>query len=89
MSVIETERLILLQVSQDDHGDILAMISDPAVKEYDLHGFRNPDTAQLWVNRSLERYASDGFGMWAVELKTNPVFIGMMGIINHHIPEVD
>ena len=38
------------------------------------------DEAQAWLDRQMERYARDGFGLWAVVLKETGAMIGQCGL---------
>ncbi|HTL13112.1 MAG TPA: GNAT family N-acetyltransferase [Bdellovibrionota bacterium] len=88
MTTLETDRLILREVTQDDHAGIAEMLGDPGVEEYDTPLARGPGAPQIWIDRQRERYARHGLGLWAVERRAEPGFIGLIGIINHEIPEV-
>ena len=47
---------------------------------YAYEGALSDDEAQAWLDRQMERYARDGFGLWAVVLKETGAMIGQCGL---------
>ena len=78
--VLETERLVLRYLTADDVESIFAVIGDPETMKYYPQSFSRDD-AQRWINRSLERYRSDGYGLFAVVLKATGEVIGNCGLM--------
>lgn len=77
--IIETPRLILREMTDDDFAALHAILSDPETmqhypKPYDEAGVRR------WINWCRDSYAKHGFGLWAVTLKETGEFIGDCGI---------
>ena len=77
--VIETQRLILRELTQDDFDDLCSLISNPITmshyeKQYDLDGCRR------WLDWCINSYKKNGFGLWAMILKENNQFIGDCGL---------
>ena len=89
---IETERLILREMTEDDFDALYQILADADTMRYypsafDEAGVRN------WISRNIERYRVFGFGLWAVCLKETGELIGDCGltmqIINGQIkPEI-
>ena len=89
--IIETSRLILREMTEDDFDSLYAILSDPETmryypKPYDEAGVRR------WIAWCCDSYAKHGFGLWAVTL--NGEFIGDCGISlqpihGQWLPEVD
>ncbi len=77
--VLQTERLILRQMVQNDFGDLADMLKNPNVMYAYGHCFTSQDV-QTWLNRQLKRYQEDGFGLWAVVLKSSKTMIGQAGL---------
>lgn len=76
---LETSRLILREMTDDDFTALHAILSDPETmqyypKPYDDAGVRR------WINWCRDSYAKYGFGLWAVILKESGEFIGDCGI---------
>ena len=84
MIVVETERLILRHLREDDQDDLLRILSDPITMSF----WPSPYTAQGtqdWIARNRERYAALGFGRYAVILRESGALIGDCGIMRFEI----
>lgn len=76
---IETERLILRDMTENDYDSLHAILTDPETmqhypKPYDDAGVHR------WLSWTADNYARHGFGLWAVTLKETGEFIGDCGI---------
>ncbi|MBQ8554715.1 MAG: GNAT family N-acetyltransferase [Clostridia bacterium] len=76
---IETQRLLLREMNEDDFPSLYEILSDPETMQhyprpYDEAGVRR------WIAWSQDNYARYGFGLWAVILKETGEFIGDCGI---------
>jgi RimJ/RimL family protein N-acetyltransferase len=83
--VLETERLILREMTADDVDDLALILSDPETMRYypqplDRRG------VEEWIERNLERYERYGYGKWAVILKSERKLVGDCGLA---VQEVD
>ena len=77
---IETERL-RLRPFHDDGSDLdamLAVLSDPGSMRYYPAPFDRAET-RAWIDRQLERYERDGFGLLAIEDIATGAVIGDCG----------
>ena len=79
MVMLETERLILREMEQEDFTDLAQMLKDPDVMYAYGHEFSDADV-QAWLDRQKARYVKYGFGLWAAELKENHAMIGQAGL---------
>ena len=82
--MLETERLILREYSQDYFDALYEILSDEQTmkhypKPYDKKG------VQRWIDWSLDNYQKYGFGLWAIVLKETGEFIGDCGITLQNI----
>ncbi len=64
MHILETERLILREMTQADFCDLAEMLKDPRVMYAYERDFSDEDVQQ-WLDNQLSRYAKNGLGMWA------------------------
>lgn len=81
---LETERLLLREMTQADYPALAEIMQDcEAMFAYE-HAFSDEET-QAWLNRMLERYRTDGFGLWAVVLKTSGEMIGQCGLTRQDV----
>jgi RimJ/RimL family protein N-acetyltransferase len=75
---ILTERLRLRAYRQDDLDDLHAMFSDPEHMRWYPKRFSLEET-RAWLERTFERYTTDGFGLWIVEDRGTGGFLGTVG----------
>lgn len=66
--ILETERLYLREMRQSDYKALCMMLQDEDVMYAYEHAFDDAE-AKEWLDRQLNRYREDGFGLWAVILK--------------------
>ena len=76
---IETERLFLREMTEDDYGALAAVLGDPENMKYYPYAF---DEARIrgWIARNIERYRVFGFGLWAICLRDTEEMIGDCGL---------
>lgn len=77
--IIETKRLILREMTQEDYPSLAAILMDERTM-YAYEGAFREDEVQEWLNRQFLRYEKDGFGLWAVITKDTNEMIGQAGI---------
>ena len=78
---LETDRLLLREMTRDDYPALCAILQDPAVM-YAYNGAFSDEVAHAWLDRLLARYEAYGhrFGLWAVVLKETGEMIGQCGL---------
>ena len=81
---LETERLLLREMTQADYPALAEIMQDREAMFAYEHAFSDEET-QAWLNRMLERYRTDGFGLWAVVLKTSGEMIGQCGLTRQDV----
>ena len=79
--MIETERLILRSWREDDIPPFAEMNSDEEVMEYLPKCLSLEETVQFY-NRIVAEHSTFGYGLYAVETKSDGSFIGYVGF--HH-----
>ncbi|MCB6974526.1 MULTISPECIES: GNAT family N-acetyltransferase [Butyricimonas] len=90
--ILETERLILRELVQEDFDEVCKLLQDPVVM-YAYEGAYNNQEVQEWLERQFRRYANDGFGLWGVVEKESGELIGQCGVTwqdcdGKRVPEV-
>ena len=89
---IETERLLLTELSDDDAGFILGLVNEPSFLRYiGDRGVRTHDDALRYIRQGpvacYERY---GYGLLRIGLKPDGTPIGMCGVLRRDtLPEPD
>ncbi len=82
--VLETKRLVLRELTIADLRNWHVILSDPETMAHYPQPFSLEKTKQ-WIDWNLENYRTYGFGLWAVILKENALFIGDCGITMQQI----
>lgn len=92
MMIIETKRLLLREMTENDFNALYQVLADSDIMMHYPYTF---DDARVrgWINKNIERYQTFGFGLWAVCLKETGEMIGDCGltmqVINGQIkPEI-
>jgi RimJ/RimL family protein N-acetyltransferase len=80
---LETDRLILRELTLDDAGFILALVNDPDWHRFiGDRGIRTVEAARAYlVDGPMETYRRLGFGFWHVGTRADGRPIGMCGLI--------
>ena len=86
-NILETDRLLLREISKDDYEGLFQLHSDPIVQKYT--GEQPVKTISEIINGTKERtfkdYKTHGFGRWAVIVKSTDQFTGWAGL--KYLPE--
>ncbi len=82
--ILETERFVLREFTEDDAEAFLPLVSDPAVTRYTGDGIGGERTiancrAELQA-RPIADYAKHGYGRWACVLKESGKVVGFNGL---------
>ena len=85
---LETSRLILREMSETDLPALRAILQDEQTMAAYEGAFDEKMTKE-WLRRMLERYQSDGFGLWGVELRETGQMVGQCGLTMQHILNED
>lgn len=82
--VIETDRLKLREMTQNDFDNLKSILSDEFTMKYYPKPYDDAGV-QKWIDWCLGCYSKRGFGLWAIELKETNEFIGDCGITLQNI----
>lgn len=88
MNVIETERLTLREMSEQDAGFVLDLLNDPSFIRFIAdRGVRDLAAAARYIEeRFIASYREHGFGLWLVETKEAGEAAGMCGLLRRGEP---
>ena len=83
LTVLETERLLLRQLTTEDAKFILELLNEPSfIKNIGDRGVRTTTDAHSYIlNGPVTSYIKNGFGLYLVNLKATDESIGMCGLI--------
>jgi RimJ/RimL family protein N-acetyltransferase len=79
-AILETPRLRLRELQQSDFDELYTMFNDPLVMRY-YPSTRDRQGTQQWIDWIRDSYAKRGYGLWAVELRSNGEFVGQCGLL--------
>ena len=82
--VIETERLFLREMTIDDFDALYKVLSDKDIMQHYPYAF-DESRVKNWIERNINRYKNDGFGLWAVCIKETGEMIGDCGLTLQNI----
>lgn len=83
MALLETSRLIVRPLSEDDAPFMLGLLNEPSfIRNIGDRGVRTIDDARVYIALGpIASYARFGFGLYLVELKAPQTAIGICGIL--------
>jgi RimJ/RimL family protein N-acetyltransferase len=90
--ILETERLILREIVESDDEFMLDLLNQPSfIKYIGDRNVRNLEQAREFIeSRYRKSYADHGYGLYAVELKSNDAPIGICGFVKRDtLPDAD
>ncbi len=79
MYLLETPRLGLRALNQEDTTTLYRILGDPETMQYYPAPF-SAEQVDNWITRNIESYRQHGFGLWAIILKATGELIGQCGI---------
>ena len=78
--VLETERVLLREMSLErDLEPLAAHFGDPETMRFYPSTYPR-EVAQEWIEKNLQRYEEDDFGLWSMVLKDSGGWAGMVGL---------
>jgi RimJ/RimL family protein N-acetyltransferase len=79
-AIIETDRLFLRELSENDYQDLCEILQDKDVMYAYDHPFSD-DEVKSWYKRLMtDHYKKHGFGLWVVIHKETTEFLGQCGL---------
>ena len=89
---IETERLFLREMTEEDFDALYAVLADSDIMKHHPYTF-DAGRVQNWIRKNRERNLVFDFGLWAVCLRETVAMIGdcgltMQNINNTILPEI-
>ena len=79
MNILETERLLLREMTPNDLESLCRTLKDDKVMAAYEGAFDDAMVGE-WLENQFRRYREDGFGLWAVILKETGQWVGRCGL---------
>lgn len=84
--IIETDRLILREFIKDDLDAFAAIMADPEVMRFSIHGPHSRSQVEELINKIIiGHYSKFGFGLYAIIHKEDQQLIGYAGLTAQRI----
>jgi RimJ/RimL family protein N-acetyltransferase len=78
MTILQTERLDLRELTRADTDALLAIFGDPAAMAH-YPSMKDRAATEAWIEWACASYERNGFGLWAVVLRADGRVIGDCG----------
>ena len=72
--ILETDRLFLREMNMDDFDALYEVLTDTDIMQHYPYVF-DEKRVRSWIERNMNRYRENGFGLWAVCLKDTGVMV--------------
>ena len=82
--MIETERLILRELREEDFEALFAVLADSDIRRHSPYTF-DEKRVRNWIAKNRARYGVWGFGLWAVVWRETGEMIGDCGLTMQEI----
>jgi len=86
MEILSTSRLILREMTPEDIEALAAILEDAETMRFYDGAFSRKETF-IWLERQFDRYREDGYGLWAVVLRSTGEMIGQCGITLQNVED--
>ena len=89
MKILETDRLVLRRLTEEDAPFILELVNEPSWLQFiGNKGVQNLEDARGYIAKGpVDSYRRLGFGLYLVELKAGADPIGMCGLLKRETLE--
>jgi [ribosomal protein S5]-alanine N-acetyltransferase len=89
MKVIETNRLILRKINQNDYNELKSILQDEKLMIVGWGKTYSDEEVQIWIDKIIEQYEKYGYSYYVSIEKSTSKVIGIMGILPVNIKEND
>ncbi len=89
MEGVTTERLLFRSTQLDDHSWWMAYINDATAIRFMPFTVGSEEDCRLFIQRALDRYATDGSGLNAIVERASGHPVGMIGLLTQVVDGVD
>ena len=82
--ILETERLFLREMDRNDYAQLYRVLADSVIMCHYPYIF-DESRVRSWIERNINRYRENGFGLWAVCMRETGEMIGDCGLTLQNI----
>ena len=80
MTISETRRLSIRELTSDDVPELASILGDPTVMRFSIKGVFSEEDTRQFVAWCITLYAKSGYGPWALVEKTSTELVGFCGL---------
>ena len=85
MTIVETERLCIRQITNEDAKDLSKVLADPVVMQYSTVGVHSQEQIYDYIANCKNQYNLNGYGHWAIYNSITGEFVGVCGLNKHKV----
>nr|WP_310733287.1 GNAT family N-acetyltransferase [Colwellia sp. 6M3] len=85
LSIVETERLHICEITDKDSVALRLVLSDPEIMKYSIVGVHNDEDITKYIANCKQQYETKGYGQWALFSKVDNSFVGICGLNSHSV----
>ncbi|MEW6999047.1 GNAT family N-acetyltransferase [Colwelliaceae bacterium BS250] len=89
MIIVETERLSIRQITNEDAINLTKVLADPIVMQYSTVGVHSEEQIYDYIANCKNQYDLNGYGHWAIYNSITNEFVGVCGLNKHEVDTDD
>lgn len=87
--IVETKRLTIRQITDEDAKDLIKVLADPMVMQYSTVGVHTEAQIFEYIANCNKQYHLNGYGHWAIYNAITNDFVGVCGLNKHKVDMKD
>jgi ribosomal-protein-alanine N-acetyltransferase len=87
--IVETERLSIRQITNEDAINLTKVLADPIVMQYSTVGVHTEEQVYDYIANCKNQYDLNGYGHWAIYNSITNEFVGVCGLNKHEVDTDD
>jgi len=89
LTIVETERLSIRQITNEDAINLSKVLADPIVMQYSTVGVHSEEQIYDYITNCKNQYDLNGYGHWAIYNSITNEFVGVCGLNKHKVDTND
>jgi ribosomal-protein-alanine N-acetyltransferase len=85
LTIVETERLSIRQITDEDAINLSKVLADPIVMQYSTVGVHTEEQIYDYIVNCKNQYDLNGYGHWAIYNSITNEFVGVCGLNKHKV----
>lgn len=85
LTIVETERLSIRQITNEDAINLSKVLADPIVMKYSTVGVHTEEQIYDYIANCKNQYNLNGYGHWAIYNSKTNEFVGVCGLNRHKV----